>query len=285
MKIDIVTLFPEMFAALDASITGRALKAGLLELRLHALRDFAINRHGQVDDSPFGGEAGMVLRPEPLQAAIEKVFGLETPPGNSETGPGLSAPPEGAAAADPTLPPAGPTPPAAAADLSAAPAPKPHVISLTPQGRLFDQDRAKALAQKPHLLLLCGHYKGMDERITDLYVDEELSIGDYVLTGGELPAMVLVDAVARLLPGALHDRQSLETDSFYEPHRLGWPVYTRPALFEGLPVPEVLLSGHHEKIRQWRVGQSLRRTREVRPDLFARLSLTKEEARLLDREA
>ncbi len=243
MRIDIITAFPEIFSPLETSIMGRAGKAGRVEFVLHPLRQFAINRYGQIDDSPFGGEAGMVLRPEPMLAAID------------------------------------------AAKSAQIPESKPHTIYMSPQGRTLNQERARELSKLSGLIILCGHYKGIDQRIIDAHVDEELSIGDYVLTGGELPAMVLIDTIVRLLPDVLHDRTSAETDSFFEPNRLGWPVYTRPEIFEGMAVPKVLLSGHHENIRRWRLRQSLLRTRRLRPDLFEKLQLTKEEQRLLAEDA
>lgn len=241
MRIDVITLFPEMFAALEASIPGRARKGGQLEIVCHPLRDFAINRYGQVDDVPFGGEPGMVLRPEPLKAALDKA--------RAETG-GKGRP-------------------------------SPRVIHMSAQGQPFNQAKAKELAALDNLILVCGHYKGIDQRFLDAYVDEELSLGDYVLSGGEIPGLAVIDAVARLLPGVLGDPGSAETDSFHAPHRLGWPVYTRPQDFEGRTVPEVLLSGHHENIRKWRIKAGLEATRKLRPDLFARLDLTAEEKKLL----
>ncbi len=228
MRIDIITLFPEIFNALETSIPGRSQKAGAMQIKTHALRDFAINKHGQVDDIPYGGESGMVLRPEPLKDCLDKVFAEVAPQ-------------------------------------------KPHVLLMSAQGKIFDQAMAKSLAKMENILIICGHYKGVDQRISDLYVQEEISIGDYVLTGGEFPAMVIVDAVCRLLPGVLGDSSSAETDSFYEPNLLGWPVYTRPQMFEGLAVPEVLLSGHHENIRKWRDEAALKQTREKRPDLYEKL--------------
>ena len=238
MRIDVITLFPEMFAALDATIPGRARKAEALLLKTHYLRDFGINKYGQVDDVPFGGEAGMVLRPEPLKGALDHVL--------KELGT------------------------------------KPHVVSMGAQGKVFTQERAKELAKMENLLIICGHYKGIDQRFSDVYVDEELSIGEYIVSGGELPAMTVIDAIARLLPGVLGDSASAETDSFYLPNRLGWPVYTRPQEFEGKAVPEVLLSGHHENIRKWRIKAGLDLTRRNRPDLFGLLELTDEEKRLLE---
>lgn len=240
MRVDVLTLFPEMFAALDASIPGRARKSGALDLHCHALRDFAINKYGQVDDVPFGGEAGMVLRPEPLKKGLDHVSALLG--GNGR---------------------------------------KPHVLLMSAQGRIFTQDRAKELAETENLLIICGHYKGVDQRFVDAYVDEEMSIGDYVVSGGELPAMIVIDAIARLLPGVLGDAASAETDSFFLPHRLGWPVYTRPQDFEGRMVPEALVSGHHENIRKWRIKASLELTRRNRPDLFRAAELTEEEKKIL----
>jgi tRNA (guanine37-N1)-methyltransferase len=246
MRIDVITLFPEMFAALDVGIPGRARKAGALTWNCHSLRDFALNRYGQVDDVPFGGEPGMVLRPEPLKAALDKVLG--------ELG---SAGPEGVRV-------------------------RPHVVQMSAQGKVLTQARAKELAKIENFLIISGHYKGVDQRFCEAYVDEDLSIGDFVLSGGELPAMAVIDAIARLLPGVLGDAVSAETDSFYRPSLLGWPVYTRPQVFEGRAVPEVLLSGHHENIRKWRVKASLELTRRNRPDLFGRLELSDEEKKLLE---
>lgn len=251
MRIDVITLFPEIFASLDVSIPGRARKSGALDLHCHNLRDFAINKYGQVDDMPFGGEAGMVLRPEPLKGALDKVLG------ELEAVAGL----DGA--------------------IRAA-AKRPHIVHMAATGRIFTQDRAKELAEMENLLIICGHYKGIDQRFCDAFVDEELSIGDYVLSGGELPAMVVIDAIARLLPGVLGDPASAETDSFYLPNRLGWPVYTRPQVFEGKAVPDALVSGHHENIRKWRTKASLELTRRNRPDLFGLLKLSDEEKKLLD---
>jgi tRNA (guanine37-N1)-methyltransferase len=242
VRIDVITLFPEMFAPLDVSIPGRAQKAGAIEIKTHPLREHAINKHGQVDDSPYGGEAGMVLRPEPLKAALDKVT----------------------------------------AEVAGAGGRRPHVVFMSAQGRLFDQKRAGELAALKGFVIVCGHYKGVDQRFLDAYVDEEISVGDYVLSGGELPAMIVIDAVARLLPGVIGDRESAETDSFYTPGRLGWPVYTRPAEFEGRGVPEVLLSGHHAHIQAWQTLESLRLTEKNRPDLLEKHGLTPAEDRLVN---
>ncbi len=237
MIIDVLTLFPQMFAALNASIMGKAQKKRQLDLRIHNLRDYTSDKHRTVDDYPFGGEAGMVLKPEPLACAIE------------------------------TIKRQGPT----------------HVIFMTPQGRVFSQKCAIKLAKKENILIICGHYKGIDERIRQKYVDEEISIGDFVLTGGEIPAMCIVDSVVRLLSGVLNDRESLETDSFFK-NRLGWPVYTRPEVFEEMKVPEVLLTGHHKNIEQWRRKTGLKRTLKNRPDLIEKEALTKSETQLLKNE-
>jgi tRNA (guanine37-N1)-methyltransferase len=221
MKIDVLTLFPEMFAGpLDVSIVQRARRTGLLDLRVHNLRDWTHDRHKTVDDRPFGGSAGMVLKPEPLFEAVESL-------GNEQT----------------------------------------KVILLTPAGRPFSQAIARELAQDEHLLFICGSYEGVDERVREALVDDELSIGDYVLTNGGLPAMVIIDAVTRLLPGALGDDESAKDESFSH-GLLEYPHYTRPAEFRGMKVPDVLLSGHHAEIDKWRAEQARMRTAQQRPDLL-----------------
>jgi len=221
MKIAVLTLFPGMFAGpLDESIVKRAREAGLLELTLHNLRDYAHDRHRTVDDRPFGGGPGMLLKPEPLFEAVEKLARETT-----------------------------------------------RVILLSPAGRTFNQAIARELAQLDDLLLISGHYEGFDERVREHLADDELSIGDYVLTNGALPAMVIIDAVTRLLPGALGDDTSSHEESFS--HRLlEYPQYTRPADFRGMKVPEVLLSGNHAEIAKWRTEQANARTKERRPDLL-----------------
>ncbi|MBR3073485.1 tRNA (guanosine(37)-N1)-methyltransferase TrmD [Fibrobacter sp.] len=225
MKIDCITIFPEMFAPMKSSIMGRAQAKGLFEFNTVYLRDFAINAYGQVDDVPYGGEPGMVLRPEPLANAIRST-GVKEDGGK--------------------------------------------VIYLTADGVPFTHKIAKELSQEKHLVLVCGHYKGIDDRIRQTEVDMEISIGDFVVSGGELPAMLVTDAVVRLLDGALGHKESGETDSFAQ-GVLGWPVFTRPEEFEGKKVPEVLLSGHHKKISEWRRQESLKRTKERRPDIFKNL--------------
>jgi len=224
MKIDVLTLFPEMFAGpLDASIVGRARKAGLLDLRTHNLRDWTHDRHRTVDDRPFGGGAGMVMKPEPLFEAVESLVAAET-----------------------------------------------RTILVTPAGRVFDQAVARELSGQSHLLFICGSYEGVDERVREALVDDELSIGDYVLTNGALPAMVIIDAVTRLLPGALGDAESANDESFSH-GLLEYPHYTRPAEFRGMKVPDVLLGGNHAEIEKWRAEQARRRTSERRPDLLNRI--------------
>lgn len=222
MKIDVLTLFPEMFAGpLDESIVGRAREMGRFELAIHNLRDFTWDRHRTVDDRPFGGGPGMLLKPEPIFEAVERL-------GESGT----------------------------------------RVILLTPAGRTFDQELARELAAQKHLLMVCGSYEGFDERVRQELADDELSIGDYVLTNGALPAMVIIDAVVRLLPGVLGDDASVVDESFNR-GLLEYPQYTRPAEFRGMRVPDVLLSGDHAAIERWRDEQARVRTRQRRPDLMA----------------
>ncbi|MBA3720923.1 MAG: tRNA (guanosine(37)-N1)-methyltransferase TrmD [Parachlamydiaceae bacterium] len=221
MIIDILSLFPGYFKGpFDESIIKRAKEKGLLDIRLIDIRDFADNRFRRVDDRPYGGGPGMVMMPQPLEAAIHHV--------NS---------------------------------------PKAHVIYLSPQGRLLDAAKCRELATQEHLILLCGHYEGIDQRILDSEVDEEISIGDYVLTNGCLAAIVLLDAVARFIPGILGHECAANEDSF-EKDLLDCPHYTRPEDYKGQTVPQVLLSGNHQEIARWRKEQSLRKTREVRPDLL-----------------
>ena len=236
MRIDIFTLFPEIFAGVfDESILKRARLARLLEIELHDIRDATTDKHHITDDYPFAGGGGMVMKPEPIFAAVEAVLG---------------------------------------------PAPQIPVILLTPQGRVFDQSIARELAAHPHLALSCGHYEGVDERVREHLVTDEISIGDYVLTGGEIPAMVIVDAVARLIPGVLGDPSAPANDS-HASGLLEGPHYTRPAEFRGWTAPEMLLSGNHAHIAAWRRHESLRRTLERRPDLLAKAALSKEDIEFL----
>ena len=223
MKIDVLTLFPAMFTGpLDESIIKRARAAGLLDLQLHNLRDWAHDRHKTVDDRPFGGGPGMLLKPEPIFEAVEALRRKGT-----------------------------------------------RVILLSPAGRKFDQAIAHELAGRKHLLLVTGHYEGFDERVREKLADDELSIGDYVLTNGALPAMVVIDALTRLLPGVLGDDESSHDESF-SPGRPGleYPQYTRPAEFREMRVPDILVSGNHAEIEKWRREQAKRRTKERRPDLL-----------------
>lgn len=237
MRIDVISIFPSMFEAVrEYGIPGRAIRAGLLTLQVWNPRDYTEDKHRSVDDRPYGGGPGMVMRPEPLARAIA----------------------------------------AARAD-SETPA---RVLYLSPQGRRLDQAGVVELAGRERLILLAGRYEGVDERLLSTQVDEEWSIGDYVLSGGELPAMVLIDALVRRLPGALGDEDSAAQDSFAE-GLLDCPHYTRPEIYAGRPVPEVLLSGDHERIRRWRLKQSLGRTWLRRPELLERLELTDEQRRLL----
>ena len=231
MKIDILTLFPEMFAPLEHSIVGKAKERGLLEINYHNFRENA-EKSRHVDDEPYGGGQGMLLRAQPIFDTIDKID-----------------------------------------------AQKARVILLDPAGRTFDQDFAEELSKEDELIFICGHYEGVDYRVEKHLVDETISIGDYVLTGGELPAMVVTDAVARMIPGVLGAASGAQEDSFYE-SLLECPQYTKPPEFRGWTVPDVLRSGHHKNIAAWRQKEALKRTRLLRPDLLER-PLTKEEVKLL----
>lgn len=236
MHFDIHTLFPGMFQGpLSESILKRAQEQGLLSITLHNIRDATSDKHHVVDDYPYGGGAGMVMKPDPLFASVEATY---------QGGP---------------------------------------IILLSPQGRLFTQQIARELSQEARLTLICGHYEGIDERVRQHLVTDELSIGDYVLTGGELPAMVVVDAVSRLLPGVLGGEESILEES-HSSGLLEYPHYTRPPDYRGWRIPDVLLSGNHAEIAKWRRKESLRRTRERRPDLFAKLDLSSKEDMKLLRE-
>ncbi len=227
MDINIITLFPDMFQGIFAeSILHRAIRRGLIEVRIIHLRPYGIGKHRVVDDTPYGGGGGMILKPEPIARALED------------------------------LPDKG------------------HVVLTTPRGRLFRHTDAARLSAFDTLTIICGHYEGVDERVSELFVDEELSIGDYVLTGGELPAMVIVDAVARLIPGVLGHDTTISGDSHYE-GLLEYPHYTKPREFRGSAVPDVLLSGNHEQIEAWRKRMALKKTEEARPDLLNGISVGK----------
>lgn len=235
MKFSVLTLFPEMFDAVTgASITGRAIKKGIITTEYINIRDFSHDRHRRVDDYPYGAGGGMVMQPQPVYDAYKYASRGKLP----------------------------------------------HVIYLSPQGKLFNQEKAKELSELDEIVLLCGHYEGVDERVLEEIVDEELSVGDYVLTGGELAAMVVIDAVSRMIPGVLDSGETMEAESFYD-GLLEYPQYTRPPEFMGRTVPEVLLSGHHANIERWRREQSLIRTKLKRPELLKKALLTEEEREML----
>ena len=235
MRIDILTLFPEMVDnALKESIIGRGREAGLIDIRCHHIRDYTTDKRRRTDDYPYGGGQGMVMQCEPLARCLEDVK-------------------EGKQV---------------------------HTILMSPAGSRFDQAKARELLEREHIILVCGHYEGVDRRFVDACIDEELSIGDFVLTGGELAAMVISDAVFRMVPGVLAETASFEDESHWS-GVLEYPQYTRPEVWRDMPVPQVLLSGNHENIQKWRRLQALYLTRERRPDLFAQLELDKKEKKLL----
>lgn len=249
MNFYILTLFPEMVSVgLNTSIIGRAAGRGLLSVRTVNIRDYAFNKHQSVDDYPYGGGAGMLMQAEPVylayEAAAESIVKRRQEAGEDGT------------------------------------EKKPRVVYLSPQGAVFSQSMAQELAQEEDLIFLCGHYEGIDERVLEEIVTDHVSIGDYVLTGGELPAMVMVDTISRLVPGVLHNDSSAESESFQD-NLLEYPQYSRPEVWHGKRVPEVLLSGHHARIRKWKREQSILRTKERRPDLLERCELTEDERRLL----
>ena len=244
MRIDVITIFPELFVKpLETSLLGKAVEAGLLDVRVHDLRKWGLGRHRAVDDAPFGGGAGMVMRPEPIFEAVEAVTGAGSDPATPDASSLTSA----------------------AVEMPTSDAP--HVVLLSPRGTKLDQRGVERLAARRHLVLICGRYEGVDERVARELADEELSIGDYVLAGGELPALVVIDAVSRLLPGVVGNRESLGFES-HRDGRLEYPQYTRPAEYRGSRVPEVLLSGNHGAVERWRAEESERITRERRPDLL-----------------
>jgi tRNA (guanine37-N1)-methyltransferase len=225
MKIHVITAFPNLLnGPLDDSIIKRSREKQLVEIYIHDLREYSTDKHHRIDDYPYGGGPGMILKPEPIFSCFESL--LETNQIH-----------------------------------------EPNLIFLTPQGEKYTQSKAKELAEKDHLIFFCGHYKGVDERVREFWKMDEISIGDYVLTGGELPALVIIDSVVRLIPGAISDLDSAKTDSFYQ-NILDCPYYTRPEVFRGMAVPEILLSGHHAEIEKWRKNEALKRTLKVRPDLI-----------------
>lgn len=241
MRIDIITLFPEMCqAVLSESIIGRAVKSGAIELCFHQLRDYAFDKHRRVDDTPYGGGMGMVLKAEPVALCFEDICQM--------TGT------------------------------------RPHFVYMSPQGRVMNQQLLKDTAKKyENICILCGHYEGLDERVIEELVDEEVSIGDYVLTGGELPACVYADALCRMVPGVLSDEECFTEESHYN-GLLEYPQYTKPSVWRGKEVPEVLLSGHHKNINDWRRMQSLKRTKEKRPDMYEIAEISAQERLKIDTE-
>lgn len=244
MNFVVLTLFKDMVeSAMNTSIMGRAIEKGLIKLDVIDIRDYACNRHNRVDDYPYGGGAGMVMQAEPVYKACEAARGLikERTYGNNN---------------------------------------KTRLIYLSPIGRTFTQKVAKELAQEENLIFLCGHYEGIDERVLETEADDYISLGDFVLTGGELPAICIMDAVSRLVPGVLNNDDSASDESF-EGNTLEYPQYTRPEEFMGKRVPDVLLSGHHANIERWRREQSLLRTRDRRPDLFEKVELDKKDIKFL----
>ncbi len=220
MQFDVLTLFPEMFEPIKQSILGKAIENEKIKLKLVNIRDFSKDKHKKVDDTPYGGGAGMVMKPDVVYDAYKSVYEENA-----------------------------------------------KVIYLSPQGKTLNQKKVEELSKEKHLILLCGHYEGIDQRVIDKIVDEEISIGDYVLTGGEIPAMVLIDTVSRYIDGVLN-QESIKEESFSQ-GLLEYPQYTRPEVFEGEKVPEILLSGHHENIEKWRKEQALKITKQKRPDLLA----------------
>lgn len=237
MRIDIITLFPEMCeAVMNESIIGRAQKSGALEMYCHQLRDYTYDKHNRVDDCPYGGGKGMLLMAEPIADCYEHIW--------------------------------------------AQAGARPHLVYMSPQGSVLTQEKVKELAGYENICILCGHYEGVDERVLEEFVDEQVSIGDYVLTGGELPALILADAISRMEPGVLAEDVCFEEESHFN-GLLEYPQYTRPANWRGREVPEVLLSGHHARIQQWRHEESLRRTAASRPDLLSKLRLTPKEEQIV----
>lgn len=243
MKFYIMTLFPEMvLGGLNTSITGRAVKNGLLEINALNIRDYAFNKHSSVDDYPYGGGAGMLMQAEPVYQTYKAVCEKIDPSGEK----------------------------------------RPRVVYLSPQGKPFCQSMAEEFAKEEELVLLCGHYEGIDERVLEEIVTDYVSAGDYVLTGGELPAMMMVDAISRLVPGVLHNDVSAEFESFQD-HLLEYPQYSRPEIWHDKQVPPILLSGHHANVEKWRREQSIIRTAKWRPDLLEKAQLTDKERDIVEK--
>ena len=237
MRIDILTLFPEMCKiVMGESIIGRAINKGVIEVYCHQIRDYTYDKHNRVDDSPYGGGKGMLLLAEPLADCFENIC--------KELGT------------------------------------RPYLIYMSPQGKVLTQKKVKEISQYNNLAILCGHYEGVDERFIEEFVDEQISIGDFVLTGGELPALLMADAVCRMVPGVLSDSERFEDESHYK-GLLEYPQYTRPSVWRGKKVPEVLLSGHHKNIENWRHEQSLIKTAKVRPDMLEKIEITEKDMEIL----
>lgn len=232
MKFDVLTLFPEMFDSLNQSILGRAVEKDLININLINIRDFSKDKHKKVDDTPYGGGAGMVIRPDVVYDAYKSIKDEDA-----------------------------------------------KVIYMSPQGKVLNQEKVKSLSKEKHLVILCGHYEGIDQRVLDEIVDEEISIGNYVLTGGEIPAMVLIDSVSRYVEGVINN-ESTEEESFSN-NLLEYPQYTRPEIFNGKQVPDILKSGHHENIRKWRRAESLKNTYQKRPELLQNVNLSDEDKEIL----
>ena len=232
MKFDVLTLFPEMFDSLNQSILGRAVEKDLININLINIRDFSKDKHKKVDDTPYGGGAGMVIRPDVVYDAYKSIKDEDA-----------------------------------------------KVIYMSPQGKVLNQEKVKSLSKEKHLVILCGHYEGIDQRVLDEIIDEEISIGDYVLTGGEIPAMVLIDSVSRYVEGVISNK-STEEESFSN-NLLEYPQYTRPEIFNGKQVPDILKSGHHENIRKWRRAESLKNTYQKRPELLQNVNLSDEDKEIL----
>jgi len=249
LHFDILTLFPELFAGVfETSIIGRAVARGLVEITLHNIRDYATGRHKVTDDTPYGGGGGMIMKPEPIFRAVEGILQVEVPTEGYRALRAQGYPP---------------------------------IIMLTPQGQLFQQKLAHDLLAHDHIMMICGRYEGIDERVRQYLVTDEVSIGDYVLSGGEIPAMVLVDTITRLIPGVLGDAEATNKDS-HSAGLLEHPHYTRPSNFRGYVVPDILLSGHHANQERWRRQESLRRTLARRPDLLTQTSLSEADKSFLD---
>ena len=233
MKFDILTLFPEMFEPIKQSVIGRAIEKGIINLNIIDIRNFSKDKHKKVDDTPYGGGAGMVIRPDVVYDAYKSIYDKDA-----------------------------------------------KVIYMSPQGKKLDQEKVESLSKEKHIILLCGHYEGIDQRVLDEIAPEEISIGDYVLTGGEIPAMVLVDSVSRYVEGVLA-KESISEESFSN-GLLEYPQYTRPEIFNGNKVPEILLTGHHENIRKWRRQESIKNTYFKRPKLLENVDLTKEDIKYIE---